>query len=131
MLCFVFLIFFFFKQKTAYEMRISDWSSDVCSSDLLPVDVARQRHRVRIVAERERAILDTDLFYRREEQLLKRDPGLSDLDFANLGPPVGTHDQQSRSCRPDGKALVEQSENGCGFRSGEFGQNPFAVHHET
>src|SRR3546814_2418853 len=28
--------FFFFKQKTAYEMRISDWSSDVCSSDLLP-----------------------------------------------------------------------------------------------
>src|SRR3546814_3549024 len=31
--CF-FVIFFFFKQKTAYEMRISDWSSDVCSSDL-------------------------------------------------------------------------------------------------
>src|SRR3546814_3342080 len=28
------LYFFFFKQKTAYEMRISDWSSDVCSSDL-------------------------------------------------------------------------------------------------
>src|SRR3546814_3204845 len=33
MMC-VFLWFFFFKQKTAYEMRISDWSSDVCSSDL-------------------------------------------------------------------------------------------------
>src|SRR3546814_3986770 len=31
--CMLFL-FFFFKQKTAYEMRISDWSSDVCSSDL-------------------------------------------------------------------------------------------------
>src|SRR3546814_2662037 len=30
--CYVFI--FFFKQKTAYEMRISDWSSDVCSSDL-------------------------------------------------------------------------------------------------
>src|SRR3546814_1374569 len=29
--------FFFFKQKTAYEMRISDWSSDVCSSDLRPL----------------------------------------------------------------------------------------------
>src|SRR3546814_11034951 len=29
-----FLCFFFFKQKTAYELRISDWSSDVCSSDL-------------------------------------------------------------------------------------------------
>src|SRR3546814_1944536 len=30
----VFSVVFFFKQKTAYEMRISDWSSDVCSSDL-------------------------------------------------------------------------------------------------
>src|SRR3546814_14565971 len=33
-------MFFFFKQKTAYEMRISDWSSDVCSSDL--VETAQQ-----------------------------------------------------------------------------------------
>src|SRR3546814_10782917 len=33
----VFCFFFFFKQKTAYEMRISDWSSDVCSSDILDV----------------------------------------------------------------------------------------------
>src|SRR3546814_13008033 len=54
--------FFFFKQKTAYEMRISDWSSDVCSSDLAvrlprpphqeaqfprPVDPAHQRRRPR------------------------------------------------------------------------------------
>src|SRR3546814_5259504 len=34
MLLCVYCILFFFKQKTAYEMRISDWSSDVCSSDL-------------------------------------------------------------------------------------------------
>src|SRR3546814_2024134 len=33
------LFFFFFKQKTAYEMRISDWSSDVCSSDLAKQDI--------------------------------------------------------------------------------------------
>src|SRR3546814_7460894 len=31
---YIIIVFFFFKQKTAYEMRISDWSSDVCSSDL-------------------------------------------------------------------------------------------------
>src|SRR3546814_10154535 len=31
------VIFFFFKKKTAYEMRISDWSSDVCSSDLAKI----------------------------------------------------------------------------------------------
>src|SRR3546814_6142904 len=37
---------FFFKDKTAYEMRISDWSSDVCSSDL----VAESRHRRRNLA---------------------------------------------------------------------------------
>src|SRR3546814_19679608 len=37
----LFACFFFFKQKTAYELRISDWSSDVCSSDL-----EQLRHRV-------------------------------------------------------------------------------------
>src|SRR3546814_8109069 len=36
-------LFFFFKQKTAYELRISDWSSDVCSSDLL-WDIAPEKH---------------------------------------------------------------------------------------
>src|SRR3546814_8548142 len=36
-------MFFFFKQKTAYEMRISDWSSDVCSSDLVDHDGRQQR----------------------------------------------------------------------------------------
>src|SRR3546814_2346937 len=51
MLWFIYVVFFFFKQKTAYEMRISDWSSDVCSSDLcfchrrghtLPIRYGRQ-----------------------------------------------------------------------------------------
>src|SRR3546814_960340 len=54
--------FFFFKQKTAYEMRISDWSSDVCSSDLAPerrptgapVDrrLLADHHRGRLLARR-------------------------------------------------------------------------------
>src|SRR3546814_2045020 len=39
-MCFHARVFFFFKQKTAYEMRISDWSSDVCSSDLASLVVA-------------------------------------------------------------------------------------------
>src|SRR3546814_18686448 len=47
-------LFFFFKQKTAYEMRISDWSSDVCSSDLDP-------H----LARAERGAVDRDRFPRR------------------------------------------------------------------
>src|SRR3546814_8314177 len=45
------IIFFFFKQKTAYEMRISDWSSDVCSSDLL-LDQARRDDDVSAVVLR-------------------------------------------------------------------------------
>src|SRR3546814_3023607 len=44
-----FVCFLFFRQKTAYEMRISDWSSDVCSSDLLapaePMSVALSREQ--------------------------------------------------------------------------------------
>src|SRR3546814_20353457 len=42
-------IFFFFKQKTAYEMRISDWSSDVCSSDLKLL--AHGRNDLRLLAQ--------------------------------------------------------------------------------
>src|SRR3546814_8385378 len=54
--CFVCIVgcFFFFKQKTAYEMRISDWSSDVCSSDLaiwpLSLKAGRSRERRKVWA---------------------------------------------------------------------------------
>src|SRR3546814_5676068 len=51
MFCFV---FFFFKQKTAYELRISDWGSDVCSSDLTDIPVELLPHLAR-------ALLDADL----------------------------------------------------------------------
>src|SRR3546814_495892 len=44
--CFSLFFFFFFKQKTAYEMRISDWSSDVCSSDLWKTLYVAQRDGV-------------------------------------------------------------------------------------
>src|SRR3546814_7683296 len=45
------MCFFFFKQKTAYEMRISDWSSDVCSSDLARHRDAAQRRRQSLQSE--------------------------------------------------------------------------------
>src|SRR3546814_1355281 len=47
-LCYLMIHFFFFKQKTAYEMRISDWSSDVCSSDL---DTTRPNHLAQEVVD--------------------------------------------------------------------------------
>src|SRR3546814_16676780 len=46
-------VFFFVKQKTAYEMRISDWSSDVCSSDRMPKPIAaRFKQAVEISEDR-------------------------------------------------------------------------------
>src|SRR3546814_6854317 len=50
------LIFFLFKQKTAYEMRISDWSSDVCSSDLAPPLPGRQNGERRKAEQAVRAL---------------------------------------------------------------------------
>src|SRR3546814_8515597 len=45
----IYVYFLFFKQKTAYDMRISDWSSDVCSSDL-PIIVTLLLSKVRLIA---------------------------------------------------------------------------------
>src|SRR3546814_7544131 len=49
----MYCVCFFFKQKTAYEMRISDWSSDVCSSDLTPCPwmLKRVQHDGRVVTD--------------------------------------------------------------------------------
>src|SRR3546814_19172487 len=59
------LFFFFFKQKTAYEMRISDWSSDVCSSDLRRGEegfqiLADPEHHGRFLARRRVGRLQAD-----------------------------------------------------------------------
>src|SRR3546814_1387112 len=89
-------MFFFFKQKTAYEMRISDWSSDVCSSDLenvrawlytrLVLQDIGQRYRVRLsvcvaMALAVNVILAVALTLRllvnyNDAEVLQRDPAL-------------------------------------------------------
>src|SRR3546814_11435399 len=60
------MYFFFFKQKTAYEMRISDWSSDVCSSDL--IEYLGDQYQRNIQADQTRRIaggdVGTDVFNR-------------------------------------------------------------------
>src|SRR3546814_2069497 len=55
------IIFFFFKQKTAYEMRISDWSSDVCSSDLAVAQRGREQQRLALGAHRHAAQQEADV----------------------------------------------------------------------
>src|SRR3546814_8165128 len=54
---FLCIFFFFFKQKTAYEMRISDWSSDVCSSDLDRIPAGKPAG----ILSRDLALLDAHL----------------------------------------------------------------------
>src|SRR3546814_6925315 len=66
--------FFFFKQKTAYEMRISDWSSDVCSSDLAAARVHHRRDAVHRSLERPAR--------QRVDLQLHRLPGLERGDLA-------------------------------------------------
>src|SRR3546814_13730175 len=65
---------FFFKQKTAYEMRISDWSSDVCSSDLYRPEVAAFVATVPVAHHLASATLGT-FHERRGEQALLRGGG--------------------------------------------------------
>src|SRR3546814_10219035 len=73
----------FIKQKTAYEMRISDWSSDVCSSDLNNVITFA---RLNPWEERERGqqAVATDL-----QEKLSQIPGL--FAYVNSPPPLGQH----------------------------------------
>src|SRR3546814_9810171 len=90
--CMFVLFFFFFKQKTAYEMRISDWSSDVCSSDLPVTQTIEGRERFSVNVR-----LPQD--YRNSIDRIKRIPiqtasmgtiplsAVADIAFVN-GPPM-------------------------------------------
>src|SRR3546814_10308806 len=65
----IILSFFFFKQKTAYEMRISDWSSDVCSSDLalFQVESGLVEGKAKFGDQRRR-VVDVKQLFRSEER---------------------------------------------------------------
>src|SRR3546814_6135848 len=111
-------LFFFFKQKTAYEMRISDWSSDVCSSDLLQapqrppqraidqpeaearridLDPARRFIGREIIGEApnpERRLVEppeTPHAHAAERQILMRVAAMRELPVEHRGKPFGAH----------------------------------------
>src|SRR3546814_19892661 len=89
MLCVIF--FFFFKQKTAYEMRISDWSSDVCSSDLLGDPQFRHVQRG-VVQFNEERVLRLDVVVERSTQHARLF-----ADVAHRCPAIAFSGEQPRS----------------------------------
>src|SRR3546814_20436024 len=116
---------FFFKQKTAYEMRISDWSSDVCSSDLYDgfvVDkVARYgvRQRARLLADagiiRNRLKVDSAIENAKRIVALRRDYGPSG-GWNDAHHPLGKDEGVTRFR----KTTEEQSVGDRGGRTWQF-----------
>src|SRR3546814_1287050 len=74
--------FFFFKQKTAYEMRISDWSSDVCSSDLAD-EIARIRFDLCVTSVLLDAGAGPDWSFSEAGKSIGRSEGLAEIGRAS------------------------------------------------
>src|SRR3546814_19638147 len=77
-------VFFFFKQKTAYEMRISDWSSDVCSSDLHLAGGALLHHDLLMAVDARAAAVDGGDGEREELEVQRIDARVGDHVHAQL-----------------------------------------------
>src|SRR3546814_20163746 len=75
---------FCFKQKTAYEMRISDWSSDVCSSDLIDIDAISEYRDGEILLTLTDAEKPLDAANRKraQEELIKQAKGTTPMSLA-------------------------------------------------
>src|SRR3546814_19260398 len=99
---------FFFKQKTAYEMRISDWSSDVCSSDLLAGERAGNR---RILPRGEQGNGENDACRARPQHRAEQVIGLIDV-----GDIVAPGDVEGRGGEDQNRGVDEQGESECDAR---------------
>src|SRR3546814_7877198 len=94
--CLVFRgLIFFFKQKTAYEMRISDWSSDVCSSDLAailtPFFQSAETPADRLMVEQAKWLAFTSKFWREFLSILLAGKTLTDDQMTERDKVVGGH----------------------------------------
>src|SRR3546814_5615861 len=85
----MFACFFFFKQKTAYEMRISDWSSDVCSSDLAEREIAEPRlafsRRVKPGAQHQETAANIVVIARHFHTAIESGPGFAVIAAGAIG----------------------------------------------
>src|SRR3546814_3209901 len=96
---FVSVCVFFFKQKTAYEMRISDWSSDVCSSDL---DAAKAKAKAAVKPVEVRILVDHQDYQVNQVVKLPADelPAAKDAGWADDHPAeIGRASCRERVCQ--------------------------------
>src|SRR3546814_2582357 len=98
--------FFCFKQKTAYEMRIRDWSSDVCSSDLAQRQAAQRQPRLRRGCRR-RAHVE----YPRRPGRAQRTPPVAEEVVEEAGDPVALEPRSAE--RRGGKECVSTCKSRC------------------
>src|SRR3546814_10885878 len=91
-LVFMCVVLFFVKQKTAYEMRISDWSSDVCSSDLVILD-----HALHFPDRPALVFQDTSVTYGQLNAMVEECAGY--LGRMGLGKEIGRASCRARVCQ--------------------------------
>src|SRR3546814_3378837 len=107
---------FFVKQKTAYEMRISDWSSDVCSSDLISECSAERRFHGRLAQRRLPPVAAKRRHAQRESERCRTRAGLKqELTFrirsVRARPPNGR-----RACRSEARRVGKECVSTCRTR---------------
>src|SRR3546814_6564891 len=107
------MLFFFFKQKTAYEMHISDWSSDLCSSDLKPAIALRRFECVEAPvgqARNARLEIEPEEMHRCEHDV--RNAASIDVQRGQIGVAVMAEEPIERmdgfSCRAGDHRLVQR-----------------------
>src|SRR3546814_17897194 len=114
MLCGCFCCFFFVKQKTAYEMRISDWSSDVCSSDLLRGmgETATDRNRRRGLTRRATLLRAAALYEEAHADADGRVPARYDILYLPGWAPPASQPQAPRPGSAAARLAAALGQNG-------------------
>src|SRR3546814_8582632 len=102
---YVCILFCLFKQKTAYEMRISDWSSDVCSSDLLAIEIRHLRAAV-VTADTRSFSRAAKLLHVKQSALSRRVQALEQM----LGVQLFERTKRGTFATENGKAFLTRSE---------------------
>src|SRR3546814_3919421 len=109
------MLFFFFKQKTAYEMRISDWSSDVCSSDL--TRAAAQAYLEFLYTPQAQEIIARNYYRPTDEQVAARFDGqFPKVKLVTIDDPIFGGWQKRSEERRVGKECVSK----CRSRWGQY-----------